>query len=198
MKLNLFFVISTLFIISCGGDAANPNAQTSGNEIDLSGYEVRIVPQSDWTHVSRNQLGEDLYEEGYIKNGKKEGTWTTYYPETGYIKSIASYTNGILMGPYIEFDERGRLTRQIGYENNVLSGKYGEFKNGRPVRTMEYLNGLLDGMLREYNNKSQVVKEASYRKNQLDGKVSHYNDEGKLILEYIYKNGEKVSGGIIE
>ena len=32
------------------------------------------------------------------------------------------------MGPYIEFDERGRLSRQIGYENNVLSGKYGEFK----------------------------------------------------------------------
>ena len=63
---------------------------------------------------------------------------------------------------------------------------------------MEYLNGLLDGMLREYNNKSQVIKEASYRKNQLDGKVTHYNAEGKLILEYIYKNGEKVSGGIIE
>mgnify|MGYP001580099182 CR=1 FL=1 len=58
MKLNLFFVISTLFIISCGDNAVNPNAQTSGNEIDLSGYEVRNVPQSDLSHVSRNQVGD--------------------------------------------------------------------------------------------------------------------------------------------
>lgn len=198
MNLNLFVVLFIMVLISCGGNTINPNAQTEGNQIDLSMYNQRNIPQSDWKHVSRNQAGEELYEEGFVKNGKKEGTWTTYYPETGYIQSIASYTNGVLMGPYIEFDERGRINRQIGYENNLLSGKMGEFKNGRPVKTMEYLNGLLDGTLREYNNKSQVIKEAEYRKNQLDGKVSQYNEDGKLVLEYIYKNGEKISGGIIE
>ena len=198
MKTYIYLFAIIFIISSCGGEQLSPNAQTVGNDIDLSIYEKRDVPGSDWVHVSRNHPNNELYEEGYVFNGKKTGTWISYYPDDGYIQSISNYHNGVLMGPYMEFDERGRLNKHISYENNVLTGQYAEYQNGRPERKIQYKNGLLNGYVREYNSKSQLIKESNYKDNVLDGKVSHFNEEGKVVLEYIYKNGEKISGGIIE
>ena len=36
-----------------------------------------------------------------------------------------------------------------------------------------------------------------FKNDKLDGKLSYY-DEERLVMEYIYKDGEKISGGIIE
>lgn len=199
MKNYIFYLIVFFGLISCGenNNSVSPT-NNSPSTVDMSLYQERSVKGTNWTLVSRNHPNGELYEKGFMENGIKTGTWTTFYPDNGYIQTITNYENGNLVGPYIEFDERGRINKHIDYENNVMSGLYGEYKNGRPVRKIMYYDGKINGFVREYNNKSKVIKEAYYRDNVLDGKVSHYNDEGTLIMEYIYEDGEKVSGGIVE
>lgn len=198
MKTYILLLISLLFLIACGSNESATIGQTEGNDLDLSIYDVRDVPGTNWKQVSRNHANGDVYEKGYIENGKKTGSWVMYYPDNGYIQSITHYKNGVLMGPYIEFDERGRFTKQIEYENNLISGLYGEYTNGRPDRKIQYYNGKINGWVREYDKRSNLIKEAYYRDNELDGKVSHFNEDGKLILEYVYENGKKISGGVVE
>jgi len=133
-----------------------------------------------------------------VAKGVKEGTWTTYFPSEGYIQTVTSFEKGKFTGPFMEFDERGRLLKQANYVNNELDGLYGEFKNGRPIRKIMYAKGKINGFVREYNNKSKVIKESNYKDNVLDGTMRNYNDDGVVTLEYVYKNGEKISGGIVE
>jgi len=194
----VFFLFIGILFCSCSENAAISNESVTGNDVDLSAFQSRIIPNSEWKHVSRNHSNGDVFEEGFIFNGKKVGTWTSYYPDNGYLQNVSNFNNGVLMGPFFEFDERGRLNKHYTYENNVLSGHYAEFKNGRIVKRIQYLNGKINGYVRDYNNKSQIVKEANYKDNVLHGEVNNYNDEGKLVLQYFYKNGEKISGGIVE
>lgn len=196
-KLFLIF-ISLAVLFSCGGNNSNPNALTSGNKVDSNLYKTRPIGGTDWLAAFRDHPNGERMEDGFLSDGIKVGTWTSYYPNDGYVNTISSYRNGVLTGPYMEFDERGRMNKQINYENNIMSGLYAEYKNGRVVRKIQYLNGEIHGYIREYNNQSKLIKEAYYKNNKLDGKVSNYNDDGKLVLEYIYKNGEKISGGIVE
>lgn len=202
MIRNIYFVVIGLFsllAISCGGNTASQTGTSAvGADLDLSIYDKRPVAGSAWKHVSRKHTTGDIYEEGFIENGKKVGTWTSYYPDNAYLQTITNYENGALMGAFLEFDERGRLNKHFTYENNVLSGPYSEFKNGRIVRKIQYLNGEINGYIREYNNKATMIKEAFYKNNQLDGEVNSYNEDGKLVLQYIYKNGQQISGGIVE
>lgn len=196
---SLIIVIAlTLLLISCGDSNSSNNSPTKGVSIDMSLYESRSIPGSEWVHVERNHPSGDIFEDGFVYNGQKVGTWTSYYPDDGYIQNISNYHNGVLMGPFLEFDERGRLNKHYTYENNLLSGQFASFKNGRLTNKVEYLNGKLNGFSREYNTKSVLIKEAHYKDDVLDGEVNSYNDEGKLVLQYIYKNGDKVSGGIVE
>ncbi len=191
-------IILAVGILSFSCSSPSTTAPAGGATVDLSLYETQKVPGSTWTKVTRNHSTGEIYEEGFVSNGVKQGTWTTYFPTEGYIHTITSFENGKFTGPFIEFDERGRLMKQANYLNNELDGLYGEFKSGRTTRKIMYSKGKINGFMREYNNKSKMIKESNYKDNVLDGAVRNFNDDGKVILEYIYKNGEKVSGGIVE
>lgn len=198
-NITLIFILSISFLFfSCTSPSSSGAKRDGAATVDMSLYASQKVEGSTWQKVTRNHSSGELFEEGYVSNGVKVGTWTTYFPSEGYIQTVTSFDEGLFTGPFIEFDERGRLMKQANYINNVFDGLYGEFKNGRPIKKIMYSKGKINGFIREYNNKSKVIKESNYKDNVLDGKVSNYNDDGKLILEYIYKNGEKISGGIIE
>ncbi len=187
-------VFVAFYLASCNSSSA----PTSAAKVDLSIYTTENVPGTSLKKISRTHSSGDIYEEGFVKDGVREGTWIVYYPNNGYIQTVSSYVNGVFTGPYIEFDERGRLLKQANYMNNELHGLYGEFKTGRPIKKIMYNNGAINGFVKEYNSRAELIKETIYKNNVLDGYMRHFNEDGKVVLEYIYKNGEKISGGIIE
>lgn len=195
-KLILCLAVIIAFICSsCNSPSSSPAGAAN---VDLSLYTSEKVPGTDWKKVTRNHSSGEIYETGYTANGVREGSWTLYYPEAGFIQTISSYENGIFTGPFLEFDDRGRLVKQANYINNQLDGLYGEFRGGRPVKKIMYKEGMINGYVREYNPRGGITKEIYYTNNVLDGTMKHFNDEGKVVLEYLYKNGEKISGGIVE
>ena len=61
-----------------------------------------------------------------------------------------------------------------------------------------YKDGELHGMYRVYYKRDgKLQSEAEYKNGVQDGVYRFFNEEGAITLEYQFKNGEKVSGGIV-
>ena len=198
MIKNLTLYLTIVVVIVSSSCNSTSSSSAGAANVDLSLYTTSSVPGTNLKKVTRNHSSGEIYETGYTANGIREGSWTLYYPEAGFIQTISSYENGVFTGPFLEFDDRGRLIKQANYINNKLDGLYGEFRGGRPLKKIMYKEGAINGYVREYNSRGDITKETYYKNNVLDGTMKHFNEDGKVILEYVYKNGKKLSGGIIE
>ena len=49
-----------------------------------------------------------------------------------------------------------------------------------------------------FDNKDIIQQEVNYKDDAIDGIFRYYNEEGQVVLEYEYKNGEKIGGGEIK
>lgn len=193
MKNLLIVALLLIFFASC-----NNAGQKAAPVVDASGYIVESIPGSTIQKVRKEDEQGNLIEEGFLQNGVKVGTWTTYKAEIEFPKTIISYVDGQYTGPYLEFNDRGQLELKAGYLNNQLHGPWGKYRFGRPEATANYTNGELDGTYKEYFTRDgKIQKEVNYKNGVEHGTMRFYNEEGEVTVEYEYKNGEKVSGGIL-
>ncbi len=166
--------------------------------LNLSGYKLSDIDGSEVQYGFQLGINGSMASEGMLTNGVQNGMWLTYFPdEENKVQSISNYVNGTMNGPYIEMNNRGQIEKRITYINNKIHGLYSEFKFGRPSKEFMYDNGTLDGISKEYNDRGKLIKQTSYKQGKLHGEIIQYDDDGAIILKYEYKNGEKVSGGIV-
>lgn len=195
LKLPLFFLFA-LAIFTLGCDSGSNGSATSAANFDTTGYESLDVG-SGITHLVKNDGGGFPIEEGYIKNGVKDGIWTQFHPDGNKIMTLTSYVDGVLNGPTIEFDTRAQIQNIKTYANNKLNGLSATYKFGKAVTELPYKNGQLDGRFKEYLN-GKLQRQIDYVDGKKNGLVTYFDEEGNKTVEYEYKNDEKVSGGIIE
>jgi antitoxin component YwqK of YwqJK toxin-antitoxin module len=189
MRHLLFLSLCTLMVWSCQPQSNNNQAIPS----DLADYEITDIPGSPAKKAVKEYVDGSILEEGRILNGLRTGLWVTYSAGNTFPDKIMTYANGMANGPYFEFNERGQIEIQAYYKDNKLHGKWGEYKFSRPIKEAFYTDGQLDGVYREYKTGSgKVQKEIEYKNGKMDGRYLFYDDEGNIILDYQYKNGEKV------
>ena len=190
-KIFLLLVIAAgLWTCSGGGGAVET--------LDATGYLVEDLPGLSAKSARKYDDVGNLLEEGLLINGVKTGTWVTYHPDTHFPATLISYEGGMYNGPYMEFNQRGQLQLRASYRNNLLHGPWGKYSFGRPEEEAEYKDGQLHGMYKVYYQRDgKLQSEAEYKNGKQDGLYRFYNEEGQITLEYQYKNGEKVSGGIV-
>lgn len=190
MKQVLTVLLLGVLIWSC-----KPGAPAVGADFDLTGYTVENAGASGGLASKRDEGGK-LLEQGSIINGKKNGAWMTFH-DNGIIKKVSNYIDGLESGSRLEFSNRGQLEKRTGLLNNQLHGEFAELKFGRPVKTASYNLGELDGEYKEYfKNSENVQKLVTFKNGVQDGPMKYFDEEGNVTLEYMYKNGEKVSGGM--
>jgi len=194
MRSLLFLSFLGCLYISCNAPAS------SGAATNLDGYETTTISGTNVVKAIKKNAGGDLLEEGYLFGGKKNGTWMTFWEgeHSGRIKTLASYTDGILNGPYFEFTNRSQIEKEVNYSNNQYNGKFAQYKFGRVEKEINYKDNELNGASIDYDGKGNRQMVKNYKNGKLHGKYQTFNPEGKLTLEYEYSNGEKVSGGIVE
>lgn len=199
MRIILLLLFSWGLMFSCQNNSSNATS-TSSAAAGLEGdYQFEDIPSSDATIASRYNPEGALLESGIMRNGMKNGTWTYYGAETDFPLKVISFVENQYNGAYMEFNDRGQAELMATYKNNMLHGPWGKFRFGRPEMTANYVDGELDGVLREYDFRNgKLKKEASYKAGQLDGLVRDYDEEGQVMVEYMYRDGEKISGGAIE
>ncbi len=193
MRLILFLLTGCTIFFACGGGS------TTGAVANLEGYTTESISGSNVTRAYKSDADGNLLEEGYISNGKRNGVWTTYWDgdHVGKIKTITSYSDGMLNGPYLELTNRSQIETEVYYKKNEYHGPFSKYKFGRLEKRQEYKDNMLDGLTVEYNNKGDVQREINYKEGKQHGTMKYYNDEGEVTVEYEYKNGEKVSGGMV-
>lgn len=184
-----------LLIISCG----SKSTQSVPGGINLTGFTTTKVDNSDIEYAYQQKADGAMLAEGMLKNGLQHGQWITYFPEeANRIQTIANYVNGKINGPYIEMNNRSQVEKRTTYLNDKIHGLYSEYKFGRPLKEFMYDEGVLNGISKEYNDRGQLIKETSYKNGELHGSIVQYDEGGNEVLRYEYKNGKKISGGIVE
>ncbi len=197
-----YLIITTTFLIfmACNqsDQAANNSTNTPNNASAADPYVHEPIAGTDVQKVTLTNRDGKLREQGFMLNGKRTGMWLIFERSDVFPQKIISYQNDMYNGPYFEFTERGQMTMKANYLNNKLDGYFARYKFSKEVVTANYINGKLSGEYREYDErKNFLTKIENYKDDQLHGKVQYYNEDGIVIMEYEYKNGKKVSGGMI-
>lgn len=193
MKISYLFIF-ILTIVSC------QQSVRTGGAAELEGYETSAVAGTMVTKAIKKNGSGDIIEEGYVSDGKRNGVWITYYDgdNKGRYKSVASYSDGLLNGPFLTFTNRGQIESEVQYANNMYNGRYAKYKFGRLEQEINYMENQLHGPSKEFDNKGNIKKEVNYSNGKQDGVMRYYNEEGEVTVEYVYKNGEKISGGMVK
>jgi|GEM_PF-5281424 len=135
---------------------------------NLKGYTLSPLG-NDFQYAEKRDTNGNLLSTGFLYQGKKTGTWTEY--SNGRVRKVESYINGLLNGP----------------------------KFSRPLYELHYKDDKLHGKATYYfSNNGKVQKVLHYKMGKLHGDVDYYNDKGQHIMHYVYKNGKKISGEILQ
>ncbi|MCB0522441.1 MAG: hypothetical protein H6577_26240 [Lewinellaceae bacterium] len=203
MKQLLFpFCIAWLFIGCGGSDSTAPAPAKSGSVVaplDLSGFQLRDIPGTDLKKAIKLDEAGHVREEGTLRNGKRYGTWVVYHNDKEIPFTVSNYVDDQLSGLHMELTPIGQVVLTAGYINNQLDGRFARTKNGRITEEGYYKNGQFDGVYKRYYENTDILQqEVSYKEGKLHGPSKYYNEAGDLVMEYEYKNGEKVRGDILK
>ena len=201
ISITLLFA-SFLFISCDGGNSDSGEGQNpapAAESTTLDGFSVYDIAGTSVQRAEKKaEQGGNVIEQGDMTNGKRQGTWSTFYRDDLRVKSVTNYVDGKKHGIHIELNDRGQITLQCSYTNDILDGRWTKFRFGsRKEKEALYKMGKIDGFYREYHKNGKLMKAVEYTDGQMDGSFKQYNDEEKLVMEYVYKDGEKVSGGMV-
>ena len=125
-----------------------------------------------WTFTGKDYPNKNIpktqkVEEGNYVNGRKEGTWTKFFPD-GVVQLKGTYNNNRPQGSYTRYYPNGKIAEQGDFQANGYKG-----------------------LLLRYHENGQLAYRANFNnQGQESGKVSYYHPNGKLALSYTVKNGQ--------
>ncbi len=200
-RIIFLLVVFAVALISCGEKQSAPTVAAG----EWSGFKTTDVLNSDSKFLSSEDENGFPAEVGYVTDNVKDGVWLTYHTPRvtnvrgeSRIKTLETYHKGRLEGLSLEFDQRGQIIKKAYYRNGELNGPFVTYKFGRPLEIVPYVNGVIEGKVMKYYPGGKVREEIDYKAGVQHGNYNHYNEDQKLDLQYVYENGQKVSGGIIE
>jgi antitoxin component YwqK of YwqJK toxin-antitoxin module len=157
------------------------------------------------------------YSKELYVNDKREGTALIFYPEEK-IRQTIPYINGKKDGLSREYDREGKVITLLEYDNDFLISrekinftdaaglKQGEwldfYPDGKIKTERNYLDDLLHGYYKEYDEKGKLLVTLLYDNGKVTGTdidnsaeievENRYNDEGRLIYSGPFKEGVPV------
>jgi hypothetical protein len=178
----------------------SPTASTgkpnSSLPTDLQGLAIEDIPGSDIKYARQVDSTGIVEIEGFVLDNKRTGMWIQY-SDNGDIGLINHYVDGELEGVVLRMTYRNQVDLKSTYRKGQLHGPWVSYKFGKVIEERNYANGKLDGVVKLYDERTFKVKqEAQYKNGVQDGFFRYYDENGNITLEYEYKNGEKVAGGM--
>lgn len=168
-----------------------------------------------------DRLGEviasEIYENGVLmakgiidKAGKRQGGWLMYYVD-GAIRSKGDYKSGNKYGKWNYYFPSGAKEQEGFYDKNgEFTGKWQwYYENGNLLREEEFIRGLEDGVLVEYNEDGKVLTKGEYLEGEREGEwyygLNDHSETGKYLYgerngywEFKHPNGKTAFEGTYE
>ena len=161
-------------IVHNGGrrDGLSKEYDQDGNIVTLFEYRNDIL-------ISREQINR------IDGRGLKQGEWKEFYPN-GNVKSEKTYKDDLLHGYYKEYDNRGRPSLTMLYENGSIVRS-----NVQDVPNIEISN--------RYDQDGRLVYSGPFRDKVPVGVHREFDSGGRIVNSYIYDdNGLLLSEGIVD
>ena len=192
MKIAYFLLPLALFMASC-------QSNSSGSKADLSKYDLSSIPGTNLKKAVFLDKDNEVIEEGYVLDGMKEGQWSYYNTSGEILLRLENYHKGKLFGHALTINARYEMEGRTHYFNGLQDGYHAEYKRNRKKIEAYYKNGKRHGRLTQYHDYSdKILSESDYLDGKQHGIYKYYDKSGNVTLDYEYKNGEKVRGGIVE
>lgn len=186
------------------------------NQVNPDGHNVFYHPNGK------------IASEGFMREGKPDGYWKTYN-ENGILTAEGNRVNYELDSTWSFYNEEGKLVLQINYAQGKKNGirrlfredeiveetfvddiKHGPttvyYPTGEVKRNVIFVNGLEDGIAREYSIDGNIITMIEYRRgfivdreniNRVDknglkqGRWKYFYDNGLVKLEGIYRDDKR-------
>ncbi len=142
-------------------------AYTAEGKKDREGKYVKGVQEGSWYEYNADGsiLIEFLYKNGQLAKSKKEnGTFKEYYPSE-QPRSEYTYKNGKREGRFVEYFDNGHWVEkptQLGPAGNAVSAPERVLEGQGIQREGTYKNDLLEGDVKEYDEKGRVLSVTRY------------------------------------
>ena len=106
----------------------------------------------------------EKYDEGTLKNGKKDKLWTYWY-ENGQKEYERTFKNGEKDGLWTEWYENGQKKTEWSYKNGKGDGLWTWwYKNGQKREEKTYKDDLEDGLQTYWYENGQKKQEETFKK----------------------------------
>lgn len=190
-----YWIYCFLLFFACNQPVTEDSSEISA---DLAGFELEKIAVLPGLRAFRLDPNGRVIEEGFVLNGKRHGTWMSYHDRKDQVKTITSYVDGLPHGAHLELTDRGQIMLRSYYSAGQLDGKFFRYRFGTVTEEANYVNGQLEGEYKKFHNNGKPEQESNFVNGKREGSAKFYNDKGELILDYVYKDGEIVSGGKVD
>ena len=194
-QLTLFFFIVSF--LGCNSNQyTSPVVSRDGNYEGDDGVTYTLTGFSSGgslQHATKLDNENRIIEEGLMFGGLKDGAWISYdYKfQRDNIASVINYKDGVKHGPYHVYENSQLKERGTNYQGQK-DGVIKMYNRGKLVDEMNYRDGALNGMVKRFYEDGTLKEEGNFVDGKRDGNHKWYDLEGNVIIEYVYKNGEKV------
>jgi antitoxin component YwqK of YwqJK toxin-antitoxin module len=130
-------------------------------------------------------------EQGYLINGRWDGPWVRYN-ENGKLEEKVTYKNGQRRGSWVGYHRNGKLRSQKTYKDGKEDGPSVAYDdNGRLEYKVTFKDGKKHGPWSAFRFNGQVRDKATYKNNERHGPWIYYHKNGKLGSKGTFKDGKK-------
>lgn len=134
--------------------------------------------------------GAKVYREGILvaegildARGLEQGIWKEYHPN-GEIKSKGEYKDGKRIGEWIFYYPNNKIEQKGKYDKKGRAVDIWKwyYESGNILREENYVNGLLEGPMTEFNDSGKVITKGEYLEGLKEGpwiyELGDYREEG--------------------
>ncbi len=127
-----------------------------------------------------------LVSEGGMVDRDREGEWKYYHEKSDRVMSREFYKNGKLNGTQTTYYPDGAKTEELNFVNDVREGENLYYSpEGVVIKKLQYRNGQLQGPAFYYDASGVLVIEGFYKDGQKHGLWKYFKN-GVLELEETY------------
>ncbi len=169
-----------------------------------SGYHLKFIYKKDDPLKKPILISKELFI-----NDLKEGL-SYYYDENGKVKEVAMYSEGQRNGLAKEFDEDSTIITLKRYRKGYLTereriNRFNDegqkdgvwktfFEDGKVATEVDYKDGLMHGLYKEFNKKGTLITSLRYSEGELV--ASEEEEENPIVIrEMRNESGKLVSQG---
>ena len=192
MIKNLILLSITILLFGC---KQNEEKSTS---IDTGTSNNKLITLNDSIPANKKYNIDEIIKINKLIYQKTDSTLITgevrFFYETGEVKQLQTFKNGILNGPRKVWHINGQLMQEGEFDNGKIIGyRRAWYDNGQLRAEGAYKNGKLEGIRKGWWKNGQLKQEISYVQNRFDGPFKKYTEDGKIKEEKIYKNGKVIN-----